>query len=75
MNRSPANPRPVAAGRYRYTKWRWRILVAVLDAAREAALDGNGGAWVNNSDADGQQQQQLPRRFRANAPKHVLLHP
>ena len=32
MNRSPANPKPVAAGRYRYTKWRWRILVAVFDA-------------------------------------------
>ena len=32
MNRSPANPKPVATGRYRYTKWRWRISVAVLDA-------------------------------------------
>ena len=33
MTRSPANPRPVAtAGRYRYTKWRWRISVGILDA-------------------------------------------
>ena len=33
MNRSPAKaPRPVATGRYRYTKWRWRIAVRVLDA-------------------------------------------
>jgi ADP-heptose:LPS heptosyltransferase len=32
MIRSPANPRPVATGRYRYTKWRWRISVRVLDA-------------------------------------------
>jgi ADP-heptose:LPS heptosyltransferase len=32
MNRSTANPRPVATGRYRYTKWRWRISVRVLDA-------------------------------------------
>ena len=32
MNKSPANPRPITAGRYRYTKWRWRISVAVLDA-------------------------------------------
>ena len=32
MNRSPASPRPVATGRYRYTKWRWRISVGLLDA-------------------------------------------
>ena len=32
MSKSPANPRPVATGRYRYTKWRWRISVAILDA-------------------------------------------
>ncbi len=31
MTRSPASPRPVAAGRYRYTKWRWRISVRALD--------------------------------------------
>ena len=31
MNRSTASPRPVATGRYRYTKWRWRISVGVLD--------------------------------------------
>ncbi len=33
MSRSPASsPRPVVTGRYRYTKWRWRISVRVLDA-------------------------------------------
>ncbi len=32
MNRSFAEPRPVATGRYRYTKWRWRISVGLLDA-------------------------------------------
>jgi len=33
MNRSLTNtPRPVATGKYRYTKWRWRIAVRVLDA-------------------------------------------
>ncbi len=32
MSRSPASPRPVATGRYRYTKWRWRISVGILDA-------------------------------------------
>lgn len=32
MNGSPAEPKPVATGRYRYTKWRWRISVAMLDA-------------------------------------------
>ena len=32
MSRSSANPRPVAAGRYRYTKWRWRISVGLFDA-------------------------------------------
>ena len=32
MNRSTAKPRPVATGRYRYTKWRWRISVGFLDA-------------------------------------------
>jgi len=33
MNRSRADsPRPVATGRYRYTKWRWRIAVRALDA-------------------------------------------
>ena len=32
MSESPANPKPVATGRYRYTKLRWRISVALLDA-------------------------------------------
>ena len=32
MTTSPASPRPVRTGRYRYTKWRWRILVGAIDA-------------------------------------------
>ena len=32
MTKSPARPRPVRTGRYRYTKWRWRILVGAIDA-------------------------------------------
>src|SRR4051812_2694070 len=32
MTKSPARPRPVATGRYRYTRWRWRISVGLLDA-------------------------------------------
>ncbi len=38
MNRLPANPptsprpRPPITGRYRYTRWRWRILVGLFDA-------------------------------------------
>jgi heptosyltransferase-2 len=32
MIRSHGEPRPVSTGRYRYSKWRWRILVAALDA-------------------------------------------
>lgn len=32
MTSSPAEPRPVTLGRYRYSKWRWRIVVRVLDA-------------------------------------------
>ncbi|WP_435016462.1 glycosyltransferase family 9 protein [Tundrisphaera sp. TA3] len=32
MTKSPASPRPVRTGRYRYTKWRWRISVGLLDA-------------------------------------------
>ena len=38
MNRSFANPQPVAAGRYRYTKWRWRILVALFDTVGAALI-------------------------------------
>ena len=32
MTRSPAKPRPVPVGRYRYSKLRWRLLVHALDA-------------------------------------------
>ena len=32
MTRSPREPRPVPIRRYRYTKWRWRVLVHALDA-------------------------------------------
>ena len=38
MTRSPANPRPVRTGRYRYSKLRWRLLVHALDAAGTAAM-------------------------------------
>jgi ADP-heptose:LPS heptosyltransferase len=38
MNRSPASPRPVATGRYRYTKWRWRISVRALDAVGSLSM-------------------------------------
>ncbi len=31
MTRSPANPKPVRVGRYRYSKLRWRVLVHALD--------------------------------------------
>ncbi len=31
MTTSTASPRPARTGRYRYTKWRWRISVATLD--------------------------------------------
>jgi ADP-heptose:LPS heptosyltransferase len=31
MSTSPASPKPVATGRYRYTRWRWRISVGILD--------------------------------------------
>ena len=40
MTRSPANPRPVRTGRYRYSKLRWRILVHALDAAGTARDGG-----------------------------------
>jgi ADP-heptose:LPS heptosyltransferase len=32
MTISLARPRPVRTGRYRYTKWRWRLLVGAFDA-------------------------------------------
>lgn len=31
MNSSSAEPRPARTGRYRYTKWRWRASVGLLD--------------------------------------------
>jgi len=33
MSRSPTDLKPVTTGRYRYSKWRWRVLVRALDAA------------------------------------------
>jgi ADP-heptose:LPS heptosyltransferase len=33
MSRSPVDLKPVSTGRYRYSKWRWRVLVRALDAA------------------------------------------
>jgi ADP-heptose:LPS heptosyltransferase len=40
MTRSPVSPtpRPVALGRYRYSKWRWRVLAHALDALGSVAL-------------------------------------
>ena len=32
MNTSPPKIRPVVLGRYRYSKWRWRLLVGLFDA-------------------------------------------
>jgi heptosyltransferase-2 len=33
MSRSPTDLKPVTTGRYRYSKWRWRVLVRAFDAA------------------------------------------
>jgi heptosyltransferase-2 len=38
MTRSPVEPRPVALGRYRYSKWRWRVLVRAFDAVGSLAM-------------------------------------
>jgi heptosyltransferase-2 len=40
MSRSTADadPRPVRLGRYRYSKWRWRVLVRALDAVGALAM-------------------------------------
>src|SRR5579884_3889612 len=38
MTRSPADPRPVPVGRYRYSKWRWRVAVRALDALGALAM-------------------------------------
>lgn len=38
MTGSPAKPKPVTTGRYRYSKLRWRFLVHALDAAGTAAM-------------------------------------
>ncbi len=37
MTRSPANPRPVRVGKYRYSRLRWRLLVRALDTAGSVA--------------------------------------
>ncbi|MEO6808651.1 MAG: glycosyltransferase family 9 protein [Isosphaeraceae bacterium] len=41
MIRSPADLKPVPIRRYRYSRWRWRILVRALDAAGSVTL----GLW------------------------------
>jgi ADP-heptose:LPS heptosyltransferase len=38
MIRSPVRSSPVRTGRYRYSKWRWRILVRALDALGALAV-------------------------------------
>ncbi|MDR3636726.1 MAG: glycosyltransferase family 9 protein, partial [Isosphaeraceae bacterium] len=40
MTRSPREIRPVAVGRYRYSKWRWRVLVRAFDTV------GSAGMWA-----------------------------
>jgi len=37
MTRSPANSNPAPSKRYRYSKWRWRILVRAFDLAGDLA--------------------------------------
>lgn len=37
MTRSPANPIPERSRRYRYSKWRWRIMVRAFDLAGDLA--------------------------------------
>ena len=53
MTTSPASPRPVRTGRYRYTKWRWRILVGAFDAvggvARAALARARAGPGRRSS--------------------------
>src|SRR5438874_595207 len=38
MSKSPAKPKPVQVGRYRYSKLRWRLLVRALDLLGTIAL-------------------------------------
>jgi len=38
MTRLPREPRPVPVRRYRYSKWRWRVLVHALDAVGALAM-------------------------------------
>src|SRR5207249_4026493 len=38
MTQSPAKPKPVQVGRYRYSKLRWRLLVRALDLLGTIAL-------------------------------------
>jgi heptosyltransferase-2 len=40
MTASPREPRPVPVRKYRYSKWRWRVLVRALDAV------GRSGMWL-----------------------------
>lgn len=40
MTSSPTELKPVRTGRYRYSKWRWRILVRLLDAVGAAVMAG-----------------------------------
>src|SRR4051812_13156749 len=58
MTKSPANPRPVPVGRYRYSKWRWRIAVRALDALGALAIRPWRRIW--------------PLR-RVEAPRRILL--
>ena len=50
MTKSPAKPRPVRVGRYRYSKLRWRLLVHALDFCG-AIVDG--GRAADSARADG----------------------
>lgn len=52
-------PRPVPVRRYRYSKWRWRVLVRLLDAAGGLAA----GAW----------RRLRPARPAAAAPRSILV--
>lgn len=58
MTKSPARPRPVTTGRYRYTKWRWRLLVGAIDAVGGLAAR----AW-----------RALRPPARASEPRRILI--
>ncbi|HEX8202417.1 MAG TPA: glycosyltransferase family 9 protein, partial [Isosphaeraceae bacterium] len=38
MTSSPVSPKPVPVRRYRYSKWRWRVLVHAIDAVGGLAM-------------------------------------